>query len=132
MPIIVVNWDGFYEALVRFLRACCESGTVGAAELQSIIVADSSEEAWTSQSQTPIERAAPRSLDCSASIASPPGVGSTVLRCRKWHLRNCTAPAAACVLPGDSRWRAHGPREALDQGPTVRQIGDWLQENTKP
>jgi len=30
VPVILVDWDGFYASLMQFLKACDENGTVGA------------------------------------------------------------------------------------------------------
>lgn len=30
MPVILVDWDGFYASLMQFLKACDDNGTVGA------------------------------------------------------------------------------------------------------
>ncbi|KAL4429565.1 hypothetical protein ABPG77_008614 [Micractinium sp. CCAP 211/92] len=39
VPVILVDYDGFYASLMQFLKACDENGTVGAPELQDLIVA---------------------------------------------------------------------------------------------
>jgi uncharacterized protein (TIGR00730 family) len=39
VPIILVDYDGFYAGLLQFMKACDDHGTVGAPELRDLIVA---------------------------------------------------------------------------------------------
>ncbi|EFN54207.1 hypothetical protein CHLNCDRAFT_24809 [Chlorella variabilis] len=39
VPVVLVDYDGFYGGLLQFLRACDTNGTVGAQELKDLIVA---------------------------------------------------------------------------------------------
>ena len=39
MPVILLNHGGFYDGLLAFLRACQDSGCVGARELEGVVVA---------------------------------------------------------------------------------------------
>ncbi|KAL4854982.1 ADP-dependent ribose-1-phosphate kinase [Chlorella vulgaris] len=39
VPVVLIDYDGFYSGLLQFLRACDANGTVGAPELRDLIVA---------------------------------------------------------------------------------------------
>jgi Possible lysine decarboxylase len=44
VPVILVNYDGFYGALMEFLRACDRNGTIGAPELRDVVIASENDE----------------------------------------------------------------------------------------
>jgi uncharacterized protein (TIGR00730 family) len=44
VPLILVDWDGYYSGLMAFLLGCVKEGTVGAAELRDVIIAKSNQE----------------------------------------------------------------------------------------
>ena len=44
VPLILCNYDGFYDGLMNFLSAMVQNGTVGTPELTNIMVASSNEE----------------------------------------------------------------------------------------
>ncbi len=44
VPLIMCNYDGFYDGLMNFLGAMVQNGTVGTPELTDIMVASSNEE----------------------------------------------------------------------------------------
>ena len=44
MPLILCNYDGFYDGLMNFLSAMVQNGTVGTPELTDIMVASSNQE----------------------------------------------------------------------------------------
>ena len=41
VPLILVNWGGFFSGLLAFLQACVANGTVGVAELRDVVLAPS-------------------------------------------------------------------------------------------
>lgn len=51
VPLILVNYDGFYDGLMHFLTACDMNGTVGSAELKDVIIARTNEEVISSLAQ---------------------------------------------------------------------------------
>lgn len=51
VPVVLVNYDGFYSSLMDFLRACDRGGTVGAAELHNVVVAADNEEVGSPKSK---------------------------------------------------------------------------------
>ena len=44
VPLILCNYDGFYDGLMNFLSTMVQNGTVGTPELTNIMVASSNEE----------------------------------------------------------------------------------------
>ena len=44
VPLILCNYDGFYDGLMNFLSAMVQNGTVGTPELTDIMVASSNDE----------------------------------------------------------------------------------------
>lgn len=44
VPLILCNYDGFYDGLMNFLSAMVQNGTVGTPELTDIMVASSNQE----------------------------------------------------------------------------------------
>ncbi|CAK0780061.1 hypothetical protein CVIRNUC_004926 [Coccomyxa viridis] len=44
VPLILCNYDGFYDGLIKFFKSCDTNGTLAAPELKDIILADSNEE----------------------------------------------------------------------------------------
>jgi len=52
VPVVLVNYDGFYSSLMDFLRACDRGGTVGAAELHNVVVAADNEEVGSPDQNT--------------------------------------------------------------------------------
>ncbi len=44
VPLILCNYDGFYDGLIRFFKSCDTNGTLAAWELKDIILADSNDE----------------------------------------------------------------------------------------
>ena len=44
VPLILCNYDGFYDGLIRFFKSCDTNGTLAARELKDIILADSNDE----------------------------------------------------------------------------------------
>lgn len=44
MPLILCNYHGFYDGLIKFFKSCDTNGTLAAPELKDIILADSNEE----------------------------------------------------------------------------------------
>lgn len=44
VPLILCNYDGFYNGLMHFLKACDTNGTLAARELKDVMLADSNEE----------------------------------------------------------------------------------------
>lgn len=44
VPLILCNYDGFYDGLMNFLSAMVENGTVGTPELTDIMVASNNQE----------------------------------------------------------------------------------------
>ena len=44
MPVILCNYEGFYNGLISFLSTCESNGTVAARELSDVIVASTNEE----------------------------------------------------------------------------------------
>ena len=44
VPLILCNYDGFYDGLIKFFKSCDTNGTLAAPELKDIILADSNDE----------------------------------------------------------------------------------------
>ena len=44
MPLILCNYDAFYDGLIKFFKSCDRNGTLAAPELKDIILADSNKE----------------------------------------------------------------------------------------
>eukprot|EP00803_Ostreobium_quekettii_P005356 evm.model.scf_604.4 EVM.evm.TU.scf_604.4 scf_604:38992-47721(+) len=40
VPLVLCNYDGFYDGLMSFLQKCQQNGTVSASELSSLVIAD--------------------------------------------------------------------------------------------
>lgn len=53
VPVILVNYDGFYGSLMDFLRACDRNGTVGAPELRDVVIAADNDEVCRLREETP-------------------------------------------------------------------------------
>ena len=43
MPLILCNYDGFYDGLMAFLQACENNGTLAAPELHDVMLAANNE-----------------------------------------------------------------------------------------
>ena len=54
MPLILCNYDGFYDGLIKFFKSCDTNGTLAAPELKDIILADSNEEVGGSPILLPV------------------------------------------------------------------------------
>lgn len=46
VPLIIMNYDNFYEGLMQFILSCVRNSSVAAHELTSIILANSNEGEW--------------------------------------------------------------------------------------
>jgi len=78
VPLILCNYDGFYDGLMNFLSAMVQNGTVGTPELTDIMVASSNEEV----------------LDCLASFYKLP---------RTSHGTQLTLHRASSLIKRDSQ-----------------------------
>ena len=78
VPLILCNYDGFYDGLMRFLSAMVQNGTVGTPELTDIMVASSNQEV----------------LDCLASFYKLP---------RTSHGTKLTLHRASSLIKRDSQ-----------------------------
>ncbi len=52
VPLILCNYDGFYDGLIRFFKSCDTNGTLAARELKDIILADSNDEVTSDSGHT--------------------------------------------------------------------------------
>ena len=78
VPLILCNYDGFYDGLMNFLSAMVQNGTVGTPELTDIMVASSNQEV----------------LDCLASFYKLP---------RTSHGTKLTLHRASSLIKRDSQ-----------------------------
>lgn len=78
VPLILCNYDGFYDGLMDFLSAMVQNGTVGTPELTDIMVASNNQEV----------------LDCLASFYKLP---------RTSHGTKLTLHRASSLLKRDSQ-----------------------------
>ena len=72
VPLILCNYDGFYDGLIKFFKSCDTNGTLAAPELKDIILADSNEEVGWSQTRLPVLQIFESLLRFGKYLHSPP------------------------------------------------------------